>query len=276
MDFGIKGNAVCISGGTKGMGRACALAYSREGARIVVTGRNQHDLDTVVSELRALGSPDAFGIRCDIADPLSIVSVFDTIAARWGELHTLINMAGPVEPQGGTHFADLSDEGWLYYHNAGLMSVVRCSRQALPLMRNAGWGRIVNISSITSRLGQPPEAGYMVTKAAINALTKNMAWGLAKEDILVNCVVPGAFDTPLLAEGMLRTDPGQNRYSRGDLVSAADWIGDTYGRRSVGVIGRVARPEEVVPHVLLLGSRANSYVTGVNFPVDGGTDFPTG
>jgi 3-oxoacyl-[acyl-carrier protein] reductase len=276
MDFNIRGNAVCISGGTKGMGRACAVAYAKEQARIVVTGRHQLGIDETVAQLRELGSPDAFGFQCDLAEPARIVALFAEIGQRWGELNTLINMAGPVEPQKATNFADLSDEGWLYYHNVGLMSVVRCSREALPLMRKAGWGRIVNISSITSRLGQPPEVGYMVTKAAINALTKNMAFGLAKEDILVNCVVPGAFDTPLLAEAMTRSDPHQRTYSGANLISAAKWIADTYGSRSVGAVGRVALADEVVPYVMLLGSRANSYVVGASIPVDGGTDFSVG
>lgn len=258
------------------MGRACAGAYAREKARIVVTGRNQKDIDDTVSELRDLGAPDAFGFQCDLADPARIKSLFDTLGERWGELHTLINMAGPLEAQEGGDFAGLSDESWMYYFNVGVMSVVRCSREALPLMRNAGWGRIVNVSSITSRLGQPPEAGYAVAKAAVNALSKNMAWGLAKENILVNCVVPGAFYTPLMAQGMDYTDPDKSRYARGDLADSARWIAETYGTRSVGAIGRVAAAEEIVPHILLLGSQANSYLVGANIAVDGGTDFSTG
>ena len=276
MDLDIEGNAVCISGGTKGMGRACAVAYARERARIVVTGRSQHDVDETVEELKDLGARDAFGVRCDVAHPDQIDALFVQITTRWNELNTLVNMAGPLERQPGNDFSELSDESWQYYFNVGLMSVVRCSRAALPLMRKAGWGRIINISSITSRLGQPAEAGYAVAKAGVNALSKNMARGLAKDNILVNCVSPGAFYTPLMTGVMDQVDPNNVKYIRGDLASTADCIADVFGARSVGAIGRVANSDEIVPHVLLLGSRTNTYLVGANIPVDGGTDFSDG
>lgn len=274
MDLGLRGAAVCVSGGTKGLGREAAVAFAREGARVAVSGRGSEALDRTVETLRQEGSPDAFGVQVDVRDLASIERLFREIESRWGELNTLINMAGPTEPSPGLNFSEVPDEQWLYYLDVGIMSVVRCTRCALPLMRKAGWGRVINISSISGRIGLPSEAPYMTGKGGLNALSKNMAWALAKEGILVNVVTPGVF----LTEGTrqyMELSGVADRYDPDDLAAVWSWTRETSTRHG-GVIGRVALPEELAPLLLLLGSRANSYIVGANIPIDGGTDFSTG
>jgi NAD(P)-dependent dehydrogenase (short-subunit alcohol dehydrogenase family) len=272
MDFGLKGAAVCISGGTKGLGREAALAFAREGARVVVSGRGAEAVEDTVDLLRRSGAADAFGVQTDVADRDGITAFFAAIESRWGELNTLVNMAGPTDPSEGGDFTEVPDEQWQFYFDVGIMSVVRCTRAAVPLMRKAGWGRVINVSTISSRLGIPREAPYMTAKAGLNALSKNMAWALAKEGILVNTITPGVFRTEGLA-GFMEGVGATPRYDPDNLVDCWNFTCEMGGGRYGGVIGRVARPEEMTSLLLLLGSPANSYMVGVNIAVDGGTDF---
>jgi 3-oxoacyl-[acyl-carrier protein] reductase len=275
MDLGLKGAAICVSGGTKGLGREAALAFAREGARVVVSGRSAEPLARTVEMLCETGSPDAFGVQTDLRSLDSINVLFAEIRARWGELNTLINMAGPTEPSQGRDFTEVPDEQWQYFFDVGIMSVVRCTRAAVPLMRNAGWGRVINISSVSARLGIPFEAPYMTAKGGLNALSKNMAWALAREGILVNTVTPGVFRTEGTAQFMEATGVTA-KYNPDNLSDIWNWMRDMHGGRHGGIVGRVALPQELVSLLLLLGSPANSYIVGANIPVDGGTDFSTG
>jgi 3-oxoacyl-[acyl-carrier protein] reductase len=275
MDLGLKGAAVCVSGGTKGLGREAALAFAREGARVVVTARGADGLNRTVTALREAGAPDAFGVDTDVSRLASIEAQFKQIGARWGQLNTLINMVGPTEPSTGRSFLEVPDEQWQYYFDVGIMSVVRCTRAAVTLMRKAAWGRIINISSISAHLGQSFEAPYMTAKAGLTALSKNMAWALAKEGILVNTVTPGVFRTEAL-QHFMETTGATATYNPDNLAEVWDWMRNLSGQRPAGVIGRVAFPHELSPVLLLLGSRANTYIVGANIVVDGGTDFSTG
>jgi 3-oxoacyl-[acyl-carrier protein] reductase len=275
MDLGLNGAAVCISGGTKGLGREAALAFAREGARVVVTARGVEGLVRTVEALREAGSPDAFGVETDVRHPASINELFAQIEARWGGLNTLINMVGPTEPSQGRDFVEVPDEQWQFYFDVGVMSVVRCTRAAVPLMRKAGWGRVINISSISARVGQSFEAPYVTAKAALSSLSKNMAWALAKEGILVNTVTPGVFHTEALRYFMESTGATKT-HDPDKLEEVWDWMRNMSGHRPAGAIGRVALPRELAPLLLLLGSPANSYIVGANIAVDGGTDFSIG
>lgn len=275
MDLGLNGAAVCISGGTKGLGREAAIAFAREGARVVVTGRGGEALADTVELLTREGSPDAFGVQVDLQAPATIDALFRQIEARWGELNTLVNMAGPNEPSGGGDFTEVPDERWQYYFDVGIMSVVRCTRAAVPLMRKAGWGRVINISSVSAQLGLPMEAPYMTAKAGLGALSKNMAWALARQGILVNTVTPGVFRTEGTRQYMEMSGV-TDRYNPDDLAAIWRWMRDLNGGRHGGTIGRVALASELNSLLLLLGSPANSYIVGANIPIDGGTDFSSG
>jgi 3-oxoacyl-[acyl-carrier protein] reductase len=272
MDLGLRGATVCVSGGSKGMGRECALAFAREGARVVVTARGEDGLNRTVAALREAGAPDAFAVKTDAGRLDSIDALFDQIRSKWGELNTLINMVGPTEPSTGRDFVEVPDEQWQLYFDVGIMSVVRCTRAAVPLMRKAGWGRVINISSISARVGQSFEAPYMTAKAGLSALSKNMAWALAKEDILVNTVTPGVFQTEALRHFMEATGATAT-YDPDNLAEVWNWMRTVNGQRPAGAIGRIALPHELSALIVLLGSRANTYIVGANIAVDGGTDF---
>jgi NAD(P)-dependent dehydrogenase (short-subunit alcohol dehydrogenase family) len=130
MDLGLAGAAVCVQGGSKGMGRAAAECFARDGARVVVLARGQDAIDAAVASLQGLGSPDAWGIHTDLTRPDPIEAAFTTIGRRWGELNTLVNTAGPGGSQ--STFETLADADWLASFEIGALAAVRCTRAALP------------------------------------------------------------------------------------------------------------------------------------------------
>ena len=272
VDFGLKDATVFISGGTKGLGRAAAIAFACEGACVAVGARDRQGLLDTVEALREAGAPDAFGIRLDVAECASIDAAFAEITERWGRLNTLINMAGPTDPSQGLNFLEVPDAQWQRYFDIGIMSIVRCTRAAVPLMAKAGWGRVINISSVSARLGLPMEAPYMTAKAGLNAISRNMASVLAPRGILVNTVTPGVFRTEALRFFMEETGASAT-YDPDDLAQVWNWMHEVNGGRHAGIIGRVALPGEIASLLLLLGSPANTYIAGANIPIDGGSDF---
>jgi NAD(P)-dependent dehydrogenase (short-subunit alcohol dehydrogenase family) len=167
------------------------------------------------------------------------------------------------------------DERWQFYFDVGIMAAVRCARLAVPLMRRAGRGRVINISSVAAHVGMHFEAPYVAAKGGLNALSKNMAWALARDGILVNTVTPGVFKSDGTRQFMEMSGV-TDRYDPDNLTDIWGWMRDVNGARCGGAIGRVGLPNELAPLLLLLGSPANSYIVGANIPVDGGTDFSGG
>src|SRR5262249_36361548 len=198
MDLGLGGAGVVVGGGTKGMGRAAAECFAAEGARVCVLGRGQEAIDATVDALLEAGAPDAFGVSTDLTVASSVSAAFEVIATRWdGGLNVLVNAAGPVDV-GVAPFEALDDDEWMATFDIGAMSAVRCIRAALPLLREAGWARIVNAAAPSTRGQAPGLIAYTAAKSAMTSLSKNLSLGLAEDGILVNTVSPGSF----LSEGL--------------------------------------------------------------------------
>jgi 3-oxoacyl-[acyl-carrier protein] reductase len=154
MDLGLAGAACVVSGGSKGMGRAAAEALAAEGARVAVLARTQSAIDETVTALLTLGAQDAVGLSADLTDGPSIAGAFDQLGERWGELNVLVNAAGPVEVGVG-RFDAIDDAEWAATFDIGTISAVRCVRAALPLLRQAEWARIVNVSGTRPSVNRP-------------------------------------------------------------------------------------------------------------------------
>jgi NAD(P)-dependent dehydrogenase (short-subunit alcohol dehydrogenase family) len=270
MDLGLSGALVVVSGGSAGMGRAAAICFAREGARVAVIGRDQSRLDDCVSELTAVGSPEAVGLRCDLTDEESVRLAFDDLAGRWnGTLNTLVNAAGPVDV-GINRFEDVDDDEWRATLDIGLLAAVRCVRHALPLLRSGSWARIVNISAHSTHRQAPDLVAYTASKAALTSVSKNLAQSLAPEGILVNTVSPGSF----LSKGMrdyLAALPPERAVDPDDLVDAMRVIEEDFGHPAF--IKRAGDPAEIGPVIAFVGSKLNSYMVGADINVDGGSDF---
>jgi NAD(P)-dependent dehydrogenase (short-subunit alcohol dehydrogenase family) len=266
MDLGLDGAAAVVTGGSKGIGRAAALCLAADGARVCVLARGRQALDEAAAMFTAAGSPDAFGISTDLGDAQSIANAFREIGERWGELNCLVNTIGP---QAG-HFFELTDEDFFEHFNIGTMSAVRCVRAALPLLRKAEWARIVNVSAHSTKRQAPGLISYTAAKSALTSISKNLAKTLAAENILVNTVSPGTFLSAAFTENLrpilepLGIDPE-------DPYAVNQWIAENYN--SPADLGRSGRVEEIGAVIAFLASRRNSYMTGANVNVDGGSDF---
>ena len=266
MDLGLAGAAAVVTGGSKGMGLAIAETLAAEGARVAVMARSRAALDAATKSMLAAGAPDAVGISVDMSDADSIAAGFEVVRQRWGALNILVHTIGP----GDGYFEELDDAQWDAAFALGTMSGVRSIRAALPMLRAAGWARIVTLSAHSIQRQNPRIVAYTASKAALSSVTKNLSKGLAKEGILVNCVCPGTIVTAsftenlkeiLAADGLDATDP----------VDVMTWIDNNFHQPCD--LGRAGLPGEVASIATYLASRRNGYVTGATVNVDGGSDF---
>lgn len=267
MDLGLNGAAAAVTGGTQGMGRATAEWLARDGARVAVLARDRSELDETERVLAAAGSPDPVGIVCDVVDADSVAVAFEELGKRWGGLNILINTVGPGTT--GT-IDDLDDEAWRASYVLGTLSAVHCVRAALPWLRRADWARIVNVSAHSTHRQSPTLIAYTAAKSALTSVSKNLARTLAPEGILVNTVSPGTF----LTGGLRRYLEGIAAERGIDPTSLTDLnriISEDFGAHCD--LGRAGLPEEIGVVIAFLASRANSYMTGADVNVDGGSDF---
>lgn len=268
MDLGLAGAAVCVQGGSRGMGRAAAECFARDGARVAVLARDREGLDETAARLRELGSPDAFGVPTDLARAETIEAAFHAIGDRWGELNTLVNAAGPGASQ--RPWQEIDDAEWIASFEIGALAAVRCARAALPLLRRAAWARIVNVAAHSTKRQSRGLAAYTAAKSAMASASKNMSLALAAEEILVNTVSPGSFASASFKAAMRRL-PAERGLDPESLRDCMRWIAEDFGHPAH--LPRAGDPAEIGPVIAFLGSRVNSYMTGANVNVDGGSDF---
>ncbi|OYN81822.1 SDR family NAD(P)-dependent oxidoreductase [Mycolicibacterium sphagni] len=264
MDLGLGDATAVVVGGGRGMGMAAARCLADDGARIILVGRTAAVLDAAAEELAGRGSPDVLGLVADTGDEAQVRRVFGQIGDRWGgELNILINAVGPSVQ--GT-FDVLTDEQWRTAIDEGAMGMVRCVRAALPLLRRAEWARIVNFSAQSTQRQSARLSAYTAAKAMVTSVSKNLSLFLAPDEILVNVVSPGSIASEALT-GWAETVgvDGSDPYA---LMAAID---EHFGHPAH--LPRAGLPEEIGPVVAFLASKRNSYMTGANINVDGGSDF---
>jgi len=237
-----------ITGGGTGMGRACALAFGREGARVALVGRRKQHLEQVASEI----GDSALVVSADVCNPRDLENVLAKTVAAFGSVNVLLNNAGILIP--GT--AETStEEDWDRTFNVNARSLWLLSRAVLPQMRNAGGGSIINISSVLGLVGARNRAVYAASKGAVTLLTKCMALDHAPDHIRVNCICPSYVETDLTADYIRKApDPAAAREER----------------ISKHPIGRLGVPNDIAGLAVYLASDESSWVTGAAFPVDGG------
>jgi NAD(P)-dependent dehydrogenase (short-subunit alcohol dehydrogenase family) len=241
-----------------------------EGARVgVLLARTKSDLDETVEALLARGAEDAVALRADITDRAEVVAAFADIGERWGALNVLVNATGPVDVGIG-RFAEIEDDEWVATLDVGVLGAVRCVRAALPLLRKAEWARIVNVSAHSTRRQSPDIVAYTAAKSALTSLSKNLSVSLAAEGILVNTVSPGSFLSAGMT-GYLKALPAERGIDPYDLHDAMKVIAEDFGHPAW--LGRAGDPAEIGPVIAFVASRRNSYMTGADINVDGGSDF---
>jgi NAD(P)-dependent dehydrogenase (short-subunit alcohol dehydrogenase family) len=248
----LSGKVAFITGGGTGIGRACALAFAKEGARVAVVGRTKGPLEGVSREIAASGG-DSFSTSCDVADRASVEHALAASANHFGRLDTIVNNAGAVAVATAD---ETSDEDWHRLLGVNLTGSFLVSRAALPLLRKAGGGSITNIGSVLGLVARKQRAAYCATKAGVIGLTRAMAVDHAHESIRVNCICPAIVETELgLASMAKAADPAAERIRRSAEIP----------------LGRLGKPEEVALMAVYLASDESAWVTGAILPFDGGT-----
>lgn len=254
MNLGLTDKVVFVTGGSSGIGRATAVAFGREGARVALSYLNDRAGAEETAGMVGEAGGEALVVRYDLADERSIRGAVEEIVGRWGALHVLVNNAVRWPGRGGagrrTLFEEVQPERWQEDTRTLLEGAYLTIQAVLPHMRVAGWGRIVNVSSTLAEDGMPGGAPYTAAKAGLHGLTRTLAKELAPAGIVANVVMPGL----TLTERAKRAIPGE--------------VLDGEAARTP--TGRLTAPEEVAALVAFLGSAANGHVNGENIRVAGG------
>jgi len=249
MELGLKDQVVWVTGSSGGIGRAAAIAFGAEGARVVVTYHtNRAGAEETASRVQAAGG-QALIVPYDLADTASIQAAVDSLQREWGALHVLVNNA--VMPEHGPSrqpFEDVPLENWQMALRGTLEGTVLTIQCALPLMRRAGWGRIVTISSDAID-GWPGLGPYATAKAGLHGLSRTLAVELGPADILSNIVMPG----------FVLTEINQQRVP----AQYQDQISQHTATR------RLTTPADIASAIVFLGSPANRQITGEVIRVTG-------
>jgi len=244
----LKDKVALITGGSSGIGRAVALAWAREGARVVVSDTNRDGGEHTVAQVRGLGG-EALFVAADVSQPQDCEALVRRAVEKFGRLDIACNNAGIGGPQAPT--ADYPLDGWAQVIGINLSGVFYGMKYQLPAMLKNGGGAIVNMASILGAVGFAGAPAYTAAKHGVVGLTQAAALEYSAQGVRINAVGPGFIHTPMISA------LEENQAVNGMLVAAHP-------------IGRLGRAEEVAELVLWLVSDKASFVTGSYYPVDGG------
>jgi NAD(P)-dependent dehydrogenase (short-subunit alcohol dehydrogenase family) len=246
----LEGKVAIVTGSSKGIGEGCARVFAREGARVVVTSRNEREGAAVAAGISASGGT-AFALAVDVSDSRQVRQMLETTLSRFGRLDILVNNAGQHLPK---NVEKTSEEEWDHIIDTNLKSVFLCSKYAIPHLRKTR-GCIVNMSSMVGVVGQGNSGAYSATKGGIIAMTKGMALDFAPDGIRVNCICPGWIETPLVNYWFAQQE---------NEAESRKYI------HSVHPLGRIGTIEECGEAALFLASDSSSFITGTVLAIDGG------
>ncbi|MDD9267430.1 SDR family NAD(P)-dependent oxidoreductase [Paenibacillus sp. GCM10023248] len=255
MDLGLQGKVALITGGSKGIGLATAIAMSREGAKVAICARNEEQLQEAARHIAGLTGGQVLAVQADVTSEDDCRRAVEKTVHELGGIDILVNNAGTSAAK---PFEQVGTEVWRYDLELKLFGAIHCSRYAIPYMREAGGGSIVNIT--TSAAKTPPASSLptSVSRAAGQALTNAMSKDLAGDGIRVNTV----------CIGKIRSDQLEKAWQR----EAPELTWEEYARDSRHAIplGRIGDAEEAASVITFLSSQAASYVTGTSVNIDGG------
>jgi 3-hydroxybutyrate dehydrogenase len=248
-----------ITGGGRGIGRAIALAFAREGANIVVAARTRDQIDQAAAEARKQPGVEALAVECDVRNSAGVLSSFAQVKEKFGRgPDILVNNAGVVRT---ALFVNTDEEMWVQHLNTNLGGTFRCTHAALPGMIERGWGRIINIASIAGKTGAPYIAPYAASKHGVLGLTRSLALEVADKGVTVNAICPGYVDTEMTSRGIENIVEKTGR-SADDALKMLEKMSPQ---------NRLVTPEEVAAVAVLLASEEGRGINGQAINVDGGT-----
>jgi NAD(P)-dependent dehydrogenase (short-subunit alcohol dehydrogenase family) len=243
----LEGRVALVTGGGSGIGRATALAFAREGAKVAIADVNVAGSEETVHLIRERGG-EALFVRTDVTEAVEVEALINDVGKTYGRLDCAFNNAGTVGKPSST--AQCTEEDWDWVISVNLKGVFLCLKFEIAYMLQQGHGAIVNAASVAGLVGVKNNVAYVASKHGVVGLTKASALECAQAGIRVNAVCPGFIRTPIL--NLDGAPEGESRYV------------------SIEPMGRLGRPEEVAEAVVWLCSDAASFVTGHTMSVDGG------
>jgi D-sorbitol dehydrogenase (acceptor) len=253
----LEGKVAIVTGGGQGMGRAIAMRYAREGARVVIADLSQTTAEKVVGEIEA-ESGTAIAVATDVRDRDQVQAMVDTAVRQFGGLDILVNNAGvgKIIP-----FLETTEQDWDFMFDVNCKGLLWCSQAAARVMIEQGrGGKIVNLASQAGRRGEALVLAYCASKACVISMNQSMALALAEHKINVNAIAPGIVDTPFW-------DEVDKQFAQ--LLNLP--VGEPKRRFSAAIpLGRIEQPEDVVGAATFLASSDADYITMQCLNVDGG------
>ncbi|RIV34638.1 SDR family NAD(P)-dependent oxidoreductase [Micromonospora radicis] len=251
----LEGKVAFITGGASGMGRACALTFAADGARVVVVDLNEKGLEETVALVEAQGG-EAASIVCDVSSEESVKAAIDFTIERFGRLDGAVNSAGidsKMHP-----FAEIPTDEWNRNLGVNLTGLAFCVRYEIERMLEVGGGSIVNIASVAGLIGVPGMADYTAAKHGVVGLTKAAAADYARQNVRINVICPGVIATAMMAEHFQASPELEAVYRKSNPMH------------------RWGTPEEIADAAAWLLSARSSYVTAQAIAVDGGANSTGG
>jgi 3-oxoacyl-[acyl-carrier protein] reductase len=257
MDLGLKGKVALVTGGSRGIGRAVALALAGQGADVAICGRTPESLESTAEELRALGV-ECWPVQADVSRIEDVERLVAEVARAAGRLDILVNNAVTST---SARFDELTDAEFRYHIDVKLMAYIRIARLVLPEMAAAGGGRIVNVGGMTARIVAPLRMTNGVVNAGVANFTKQFAGYAAQHSVTVNCVHPGYTATERVTQIFAR-----------EAKEGETSIDEVIAKRTADIpLGRLVQPQDIANAVLFFCSPLAAMVTGQCIAVDGGS-----
>lgn len=255
----LKDRVALITGGGRGIGRAIAFAFAREGAKLALCSRTAEEVERVADEIRKELRVEVMTDVCDVSDPEDVKEFFlATYNAFERHADILVNNAGVAK---SAPVVKTTDELWHTHLAINLSGTFYCTRAALPFMLERGWGRIINVASIAGKTGAPYIAAYTASKHGVIGLTRSVAMEVATRGITVNAICPGYVETHM-AESAMKTITDRTGRSEDEARSILEGMSPQK---------RLVTPEEVASLALLLASEEGRGINGQSINIDGGS-----
>ena len=248
----LEGKVAIVTGAGNGMGRATAILFAHEGARVVIGDVDEAGGESAVAEIKANGGEATF-VRCDVSKEADVIQLVQTAEGEYGALHTIFNNAGIEQPV--TPSTDVTEELFDRVIGVNLKGTFFGCKHAIPALKRSGGGTIVNNSSVSAFANVGGNISYGSSKGAIMSMTRILALEYARENIRVNAICPGVIDTPMNQRNLEKSDDHDAVRER--------WM-------SVTPMGRMGTPLEIARTVLYLASDMSSFTTGIGLLIDGG------
>ncbi|MBI4013663.1 MAG: SDR family oxidoreductase [Candidatus Rokubacteria bacterium] len=256
MELGLRGRVALVTGGSKGIGRACAAGLAAEGCRLALCARGAEGLARAAAELGAEGA-EVLTVPADLAEPEGAGRAVEATVARFGRVDVLVNNAGAIR---GGDFLGTPAEQWAEDWRLKLLGYTRMAQAVVPHMRARRWGRIINVIGAAARNPTPDYMAGGIANAGLINFTRALADVGAPDQILVTAVSPGATATE-------RWDGLVAQRARAQGRPPAELRRELEGKQP---LGRIGRPEDVADLVVFLASDRASFITGISITVDGG------